>query len=72
MWHALTDADLTARYWGHSNVSDWQPGSPWEHVASTAPGIADIAGTVLEALPPERLVTRPPRVRGAARSARPG
>src|SRR6266545_8349395 len=22
VWHALTDADLTAQYWGHSNVSD--------------------------------------------------
>src|ERR1044072_9368985 len=29
VWHALTDADLTAAYWGHSNVSDWQPGSAW-------------------------------------------
>ena len=27
VWHALTDADLTAAYWGHSNVSDWQAGS---------------------------------------------
>ena len=31
VWQALTDADLTARYWGHANVSDWQPGSTWEH-----------------------------------------
>lgn len=22
VWNALTDADLTAQYWGHSNVSD--------------------------------------------------
>ena len=29
VWHALTDADLTARYWGHRNESDWQPGSTW-------------------------------------------
>src|SRR5262249_1441766 len=27
IWHALTDADLSAEYWGHSNVSDWQTGS---------------------------------------------
>ena len=27
VWEALTDADLTAQYWGHSNVSDWQAGS---------------------------------------------
>lgn len=23
VWQALTDPDLTAAYWGHSNVSDW-------------------------------------------------
>lgn len=22
VWHALTDAAVTAEYWGHSNVSD--------------------------------------------------
>src|SRR4051795_5721298 len=27
VWRALAVADLTARYWGHANVSDWQPGS---------------------------------------------
>ncbi len=26
VWEALTDPDLTAQYWGHSNVSDWQAG----------------------------------------------
>jgi len=31
VWQALTDADLTAEYWGHRNVSSWQPGSSWEH-----------------------------------------
>src|SRR3954449_8647416 len=25
VWRALTDADVTARYWGHRNESDWQP-----------------------------------------------
>lgn len=24
VWDALTDADLTARFWGHAQVSDWQ------------------------------------------------
>ena len=33
VWQALTDADLTAGYWGHRNESDWQPGSTWEHRA---------------------------------------
>ena len=48
VWDALTDADLTAEYWGHSNVSDWQAGSPWEHRRVDGSGIADVAGTVLE------------------------
>ena len=56
VWHALTDADLTARYWGHSNQSDWQPGSTWNHVRTDGSGISDITGTVIEALPPQRLV----------------
>ena len=56
VWHALTDADLTGAYWGHSNVSDWQPGSAWEHVRTDGSGIADVAGTVVEAVPGTRLV----------------
>src|SRR5215475_6807757 len=56
VWEALTDADLSGSYWGHSNVSDWQVGSAWEHRRLDGSGIADIAGTVLEAIPPTRLV----------------
>lgn len=56
VWHALTDADLTAEYWGHSNVSDWQAGSHWEHLRTDGSGIADVTGTILETLPPRRLV----------------
>ncbi len=56
VWHALTDADLTAQYWGHSNVSDWQAGSRWEHLRADGSGIADVVGTVLETAPPTRLV----------------
>lgn len=56
VWKALTDADLTAEYWGHSNVSDWQPGSRWEHVRTDGSGIADVAGEVIESTPPRRLV----------------
>ena len=55
VWEALTDPALTAQYWGHSNVSDWQAGSPWEHRRVDGSGIADVAGTVLEAMPPRRL-----------------
>jgi uncharacterized protein YndB with AHSA1/START domain/DNA-binding transcriptional ArsR family regulator len=56
VWQALTDADLTARYWGHANVSDWQPGSPWEHRRTDGSGVVDVVGRVLEAEPPTRLV----------------
>ena len=56
VWHALTDADLTARYWGHANVSDWQPGSRWEHRRADGSGLVDVAGRVLEAEPPRRMV----------------
>jgi uncharacterized protein YndB with AHSA1/START domain/DNA-binding transcriptional ArsR family regulator len=56
VWAALTDADLTAQYWGHSNVSDWQAGSRWEHQRADGSGIADVVGTVLAAEPPRRLV----------------
>lgn len=55
VWRALTDADLTARYWGHANVSDWQPGSSWEHQRLDGSG-ADLVGRVLEVEPPHRLV----------------
>ncbi|MFF4862684.1 ArsR/SmtB family transcription factor [Streptomyces sp. NPDC001231] len=57
VWDALTDADLTAVYWGHSNVSDWRPGSGWEHVRTDGSGVADVVGTVIEADRPTRLVT---------------
>ena len=56
VWEALTDADLTAEYWGHSNVSDWQPGSRWEHRRTDGSGIADVEGEVIEATPPHRLI----------------
>lgn len=56
VWRALTDADLTARYWGHANVSDWQPGSTWEHRRADGSDAVDVVGKVLVAEPPARLV----------------
>lgn len=55
VWEALTDPELTARYWGHSNVSDWQVDSSWQHRRVDGSDIADVVGTVLESLPPRRL-----------------
>lgn len=57
VWHTLTDADLTAEYWDHHNVSDWQAGSAWEHRRTDGSGIADVVGTVVASSPPTRLVT---------------
>ncbi|MFD8597293.1 ArsR/SmtB family transcription factor [Kitasatospora sp. NPDC059646] len=56
VWKALTDAELTARYWGHANVSDWQAGSTWEHRRTDGSGKVDVTGRVLAAEPPTRLV----------------
>lgn len=55
VWHALTDAELTARYWGHANFSDWRVGSRWEHRRTDGSDIADVVGTILESVPPRRL-----------------
>lgn len=54
VWQALTDADLTARYWGHRNVSDWAEGSTWQHVRLDSDAV-DVVGRVLETDPPRRL-----------------
>ncbi|MET7454355.1 metalloregulator ArsR/SmtB family transcription factor [Streptomyces sp. NPDC005574] len=56
VWRALTDADLTARYWAHANVSDWQQGSTWEHRRVDGSGAIDVVGKVIETEPPTRLV----------------
>ncbi|MDQ1648668.1 MAG: hypothetical protein QOG60_725 [Frankiaceae bacterium] len=55
VWDSLTDADLTAAFWGHANHSDWQVGSRWEHVRVDGSGIRDVVGTVLESDRPRRL-----------------
>jgi uncharacterized protein YndB with AHSA1/START domain/DNA-binding transcriptional ArsR family regulator len=56
VWQALTDADVTTRYWGHANVSDWQPGSTWEHRRVDGSGEVDVVGKVVDTEPPTRLV----------------
>ena len=57
VWNGLIDRDLTRAYWAHDNVSDWQPGSRWEHVRCDGSGTVDIVGKVLEFEPPRRMVT---------------
>ena len=55
IWQALTDADITSRYWAHRNVSDWKPDSRWEHRRKDQSGQPDVVGTVLESDPPRHL-----------------
>jgi uncharacterized protein YndB with AHSA1/START domain len=72
VWDALTDADVTAAYWGHANVSDWEVGSQWRHERLDGSGIADVVGTVVESDRPRRLVTTwsPPDSHDPARTSR--
>jgi uncharacterized protein YndB with AHSA1/START domain len=55
VWRALTDPELTGRYWGHAQVSDWAVGSRIDHVRVDGSGISDATGSVIEADPPHRL-----------------
>ncbi len=56
LWKALTEPELTTRYWQHVNVSDWKPGSRWEHRDSGVEGAPLLVGNVIESVPPKRLV----------------
>lgn len=53
---AITSADLSSRYWGHANVSDWAPGARWEHVRNDDARTVELVGRVVEHNPPSRLV----------------
>lgn len=55
VWEALTDADTSGQYWGHSQVSTWQIGSRVDHVRTDGSGIADASGRVVVFDPPRRL-----------------
>jgi uncharacterized protein YndB with AHSA1/START domain len=64
LWQALVDPDLMRQYWvdpssgdpGHVNVSDWKPGSAWEHQRLDAARTVDVVGKVVESTPARRLV----------------
>ncbi|MDI1326334.1 MAG: SRPBCC family protein [Brevundimonas sp.] len=56
VFEAITRPDITRRYWGHDNVSDWKPGSKWEHVRANDERSVNIVGEVVESSPPERLI----------------
>ena len=72
IWKALTDADLSRKYWGNSNVSDWKPGSSWKHVGGDS-GKTMVVGEVVDATPPKRLVVTwapPPEAANKANHSR--
>ena len=56
IWQALLEPEFTRAYWGHDNVSDWKPGSSWEHRDVDQSGRVRLVGKVLESDPPRRLV----------------
>jgi uncharacterized protein YndB with AHSA1/START domain len=56
VFEAITKPDIAKRYWGHENVSDWQPGSKWEHIRANDERTVELVGKVVEVSPPSRLV----------------
>jgi uncharacterized protein YndB with AHSA1/START domain len=56
VWQALLEGELTRQYWKHENVSDWKPGSQWEHVADDGKRTVKLVGKVLESVANKRLV----------------
>ncbi len=55
VWEAITKPEFTRQYWaGLANVSDWKPGSKWEHMSKE--NEAWVTGKVVECDPPKRLV----------------
>lgn len=56
VFEAITRPEIARRYWGHENVSDWNPGSKWEHVRANDQRTVELVGEVVEVVPPTRLV----------------
>ncbi len=56
MFAAITKPEIARRYWGYENVSDWNPGSKWEHVRANDERTVQLVGKVIEVSPPTRLV----------------
>jgi len=55
VWTALTDREITAKFWGHSQVSEWAVGATVEHVRTDGSGVVDAAGLVTAVERPRRL-----------------
>jgi uncharacterized protein YndB with AHSA1/START domain len=54
VWRAITESDMTIRYYYGSRIdTNWQPSSPYQ---MTRDGALQIEGVIVEADPPRRLV----------------
>lgn len=56
VWDGLINKEITQKYWGRHNKSDWKVGSKWEHIRTDGSNIVDIHGAVLNVEPPNKLV----------------
>jgi uncharacterized protein YndB with AHSA1/START domain len=56
VFEAITRPDIARRYWGHENVSEWKPGSDWQHVRDNEQRTVNVVGKVVEVDAPTRLV----------------
>lgn len=56
VFEAITRPEVARRYWGHENLSEWTPGSDWQHVRDDAQRTVNLVGKVVEVDAPTRLV----------------
>jgi uncharacterized protein YndB with AHSA1/START domain len=56
VFEAIARPEVARRYWGHENISDWKPGSHWQHVRANEQRTVNVIGKVIEVVPPTRLV----------------
>jgi uncharacterized protein YndB with AHSA1/START domain len=56
VFEAITRPEIARRYWGHENVSEWTPGSDWQHVRDDDQRTVNVVGKVVEVQAPTRLV----------------
>jgi len=56
VFEAITRPEISRRCWGHENVSDWKPGSDWQHIRDNEEHTVNLVGKVVESVPPTRLV----------------
>lgn len=56
VFDAITNPEVARLYWAHENVSDWKPGSRWDHIRANDERSVELSGDVIEHTPPKRLV----------------